>query len=633
MKTNVMKRAMALILAALIVLGTLGYLFSTIAYAEAGEEQTVGNYKAVYEFETNSGSSTAIQNNDQVTFTITITPTQDGLDKLKNANTVEVKNDLSDFDKKVATESCKIDKNQEGDKTSYTVTLPQLDFQSTSSTKPGKLVFVCKDDSGTEEQFSLDISECKTDTGSSSSSSDGNNDAPLPSNMSYTLTKVYASSGSNPSYEYGNPEKNDPTITKNRLVDMLVQFSVPGVKEEDIWTGPVGAKVSNIQVQMDRGSFLFRSGDESAITIKEVSQRTDGVICLVELKGLRYTGTGNTLSFTVQNKSSNPVSIFEQFTTTVSSCEEYVSRDDDDDEDPDYSSMAMATPYVIVSNYSYGGTVTAGQSFPLTLTFYNTSKNIDVQNMMITLSMPEALMLTSSSNTFYVDTLGTEETVTKTVQVTAKANAEPSSHNVEVSMKYQYIDDHTVSRRDNSTQETISIPVVQVDRFEVTGVEVSPEIYLGEESDITVNYVNKGRSEVYNLSVAISGDIQNPGQQQNLGNLASGATGSADFYIMPNAEGICTGQITITYEDTNMVEKSVTMDWSANVVDPMAGMDTGMGMYPGMGGMDDPSLMPEEEKPVWPFVAGGVAAAAVVTGLLVWRRIRKKRSELEDADL
>ena len=407
-----------------------------------------------------------------------------------------------------------------------------------------------------------------------------------------------------------------------------MQFSIPGVTETDIIEGGT----PKIQVLVDRGSFRFRSGDDNSITIKNVSPRADGVVCLVELIGLRYTGTGNTLAFTVQSKSGS--SIFEQFSTSVDSCVEYTRNDDDDDEDPDYSSMAMATPYVIVSNYSYGGTVTAGQSFPLTLTFYNTSKNIDVQNMMITLSMPEALMLTSSSNTFYVDTLGTEETVTKTVQVTAKANAEPSSHNVEVSMKYQYIDDHTVSRRDNSTQETISIPVVQVDRFEVTGVEVSPEIYLGEESDITVNYVNKGRSEVYNLSVAISGDIQNPGQQQNLGNLASGATGSADFYILPNAEGICAGQITITYEDTNMVEKSVTMDWSANVVDPMAGMDPGMGMYPGMGGMDDPSLMPEEEeKPVWPFVAGGVAAAAAVIGLLVWRRIRKKRSELEDADL
>ena len=624
MKTNVMKRAMALILAALIVLGTLGYLFSTIAYAKAGEPQEKENFSIVYQI--TASTHTPINAGDQVTFEITLTP-QSGAVSLEGADSVEVIANDSGFVKNNDASDLTIDP----DGGNYKVTLPNLLYQNTTDFRKGKLAFAVKKGSETLETFSIDISECETDTGSSSSSSDGNNDAPLPSNMSYTLKKVYSNvNGTGESFIQGDSSKNDPTITRNRYVDMTVQFSIPGVKKTDI----IENSEPNIQVLVDRGSFRFQSANDGSITILDVTEYADGVVCLVELRGLRYTGTGNTLAFTVQNKTNDTATIFQQFSTSVDSCVEYTRNDDDDDEDPDYSSMAMATPYVIVSNYSYGGTVTAGQSFPLTLTFYNTSKNIDVQNMMITLSMPEALMLTSSSNTFYVDTLGTEETVTKTVQVTAKANAEPSSHNVEVSMKYQYIDDHTVSRRDNSTQETISIPVVQVDRFEVTGVEVSPEIYLGEESDITVNYVNKGRSEVYNLSVAISGDIQNPGQQQNLGNLASGATGSADFYIMPNAEGICTGQITITYEDTNMVEKSVTMDWSANVVDPMAGMDPGMGMYPGMGGMDDPSLMPEEEeKPVWPFVAGGVAAAAVVIGLLVWRRIRKKRSELEDADL
>ena len=84
-------------------------------------------------------------------------------------------------------------------------------------------------------------------------------------------------------------------------------------------------------------------------------------------------------------------------------------------------------------------------------------------------------------------------------------------------------------RSDNSTQETISIPVVQIDRFQVTGVDAPAEAYLGEENYLTVNFVNKGRSDVYNLSAEISGDIQNPGQQQNLGNLTSGSTGSAEF--------------------------------------------------------------------------------------------------------
>ena len=255
--------------------------------------------------------------------------------------------------------------------------------------------------------------------------------------------------------------------------------------------------------------------------------------------------------------------------------------------------------------------------------------------MMVTITMPEALMLTSSSNTFYIDHLDTESSVSQTVQVTAKVNAAPQSHNIDISMKYQYIDDHLVSRRDNSTQETISIPVVQIDRFQVTGVDAPAEAYLGEENYLTVNFVNKGRSDVYNLSAEISGDIQNPGQQQNLGNLTSGSTGSAEFTILPNGEGVCNGEIKIIYEDTNMEEKTATILWSTTVVDPSAGMEFpgGMGDFdPGM--TDDPSLMDEgEKKPSWPFIAGGVAVAALVVGLLVRRHILKKRSEEEDANL
>ena len=327
--------------------------------------------------------------------------------------------------------------------------------------------------------------------------------------------------------------------------------------------------------------------------------------------------------------------IFQQFTSEVSSCDPYVAtpREPDDDDDPDPSRMEMATPYVIVNNYNYGGTITAGDTFPLSITLYNTSKNLDVQNMMVTITMPEAFMLTSSSNTFYIEELESEGMVTQTMNVTAKANAAPQSHNIEVSMKYQYVDDHLNSRRDNTTQETISIPVVQVDRFQVTGVDVSAEAYVGEETSVTVNFVNKGRSDVYNLSAEISGDIQNPGQQQNLGNLTSGSTGTADFYIMPNGEGVCSGEIKITYEDTNMEEKEATILWSTNVVDPMAGMDFGPGMGefdPGM--MEDPGLVDDQKKPVWPFVAGG-GAAALVVGFIVWKRIKKKRSEAADADL
>ena len=114
---------------------------------------------------------------------------------------------------------------------------------------------------------------------------------------------------------------------------------------------------------------------------------------------------------------------------------------------------------------------------------------------------------------------------------------------------------------------------------------------------------------------------------------AIGSTGTADFYITPNGEGVCAGEVTITYEDTNMVEKTATIQWSTNVVNPMAGMDMpgGMGEFdPGM--MEDPTLADEKKSPA-PFIIGGVVVAGGVAAFLIRRRILKKRSEEADANL
>ncbi len=627
MKANTLKRAVALALAVLILLGTLGYFLSTVAYGAMSESQDLGsNYSAKYEV-TDGLKDGKITTTDPVTIEVELTvPTP-----LTDKPTVTLdpngafRTDTGNAASKVTVDS--------GADTEWTITFANVVYNNADSGNKEKLEFRVNNGN----KLSVAIAECKVSSSGDDNNpgGDNNNEPALPSNMTYTIERIYRSSnGENVTYIPGDSSKNDPSIHRGYYVDAMVRFSIPGVTKADI----ISNSTPNVQILVDRGGFRFQSATDSAIKIERVEETSSGVICHVSLKALYYTGTGSTLAFTVQSKDNNENAayIYEQFTAEVSSCVPYTPRDDDDDDTPDYGSMQMATPYVIVSNYNYGGTVTAGDTFTLSLTFYNTSRNIDVSNMMITVTMPEALMLTSSSNTFYVDQLDSEATVTETIQVTAKANAAPQSHNIDVSMKYQYVDDHLVSRRDNTTQETISIPIIQVDRFQVTGVEVSPEIYLNEESYLTVNFVNKGRSDVYNLSAEISGDIQNPGQQQNLGNLTSGSTGTADFYITPNAEGVCSGEVKITYEDTNMEEKTATILWSTTVVDPMGGMDMGMGIGPGMevpGMMDDPSLMDEEKKSPTPFIIGGVVAAAAVAGLLIRRRILKKRSEEADANL
>ena len=631
MKTKVIKRVVALALAALILLGTLGYFFSMVGYAaETSKEISNVDYKV--------GETTVkpITNgkeaNVQITFEA-IGTTKTNLEKADN--TVSLPASGNSFSEGTSFNGEIKPTNPGASDGKFTVNLKNIKY----SGKGNELVFQVKNKSGTDPYatVSVTIAEVKEDStpggddnkpGGDEDPGDEDNKPSLTTNMSYTIKKI--SRGSTVTYDSNDPKKDDPTIARNYYVDALVQFPIPNAAKADIVSGD-----AKVKILVYRGSFRFQIGTDSSIHIDRVVETSEGgVICYVTLKGLRYTGTGNTLAFTVQSKDDKAEPyIYQQFSAEVSSCEPYVPKHDNDDDDPDDSRMEMATPYVIVNNYNYGGTITAGDTFPLSITLFNTSKSLDVQNMMVTITMPEAFMLTSSSNTFYIEDLESEGMVTKTMNVTAKANAAPQSHNIEVSMKYQYVDDHLNSRRDNTTQETISIPVVQVDRFQVTGVDVSAESYVGEEASITVNFVNKGRSDVYNLSAEISGDIQNPGQQQNLGNLTSGSTGTADFYVMPNGEGMCSGEIKITYEDTNMEEKEATIQWSTNVVDPMAGMDFGPGIGdvdPGM--MEDPGLM-EEEKPSWPFIAGGVGAGALVVGLLVWRHIKKKRSEAADADL
>ncbi len=626
MKANTLKRAVALALAVLILLGTLGYFLSTVAY---GLETTQGIKDVTYTMSARplkKGNKADIK----VSFKTDDTALQTKLDAAGNQVALS--------DKTFSIDGNDAEASLSGKSGNYSVLLKNAEY----SGKGKEIGITIRDKSGnviadvSKTLENGDVEEdATTPPDDNNPGNNGDNEPALPSNMTYTIERIYRSSnGENVTYIPGDSSKNDPSIHRGYYVDAMVRFSIPGVTKADI----IANSTPNVQILVDRGGFRFQSATDSAIKIERVEETSSGVICHVSLKALYYTGTGSTLAFTVQSKDNNENAayIYEQFTAEVSSCVPYTPREDDDDDTPDYGSMQMATPYVIVSNYNYGGTVTAGDTFTLSLTFYNTSRNIDVSNMMITVTMPEALMLTSSSNTFYVDQLDSEATVTETIQVTAKANAAPQSHNIDVSMKYQYVDDHLVSRRDNTTQETISIPIIQVDRFQVTGVEVSPEIYLNEESYLTVNFVNKGRSDVYNLSAEISGDIQNPGQQQNLGNLTSGSTGTADFYITPNAEGVCSGEVKITYEDTNMEEKTATILWSTTVVDPMGGMDMGMGIGPGMevpGMMDDPSLMDEEKKSPTPFIIGGVVAAAAVAGLLIRRRILKKRSEEADANL
>lgn len=368
-------------------------------------------------------------------------------------------------------------------------------------------------------------------------------------------------------------------------------------------------------------SFLAGSGAGAEIEKWTVGSTDKGMV--IQLTGVYYVGgSDNTLKLIITQGNYNAIVTCKIDNATIIPTKP-------DDEKPDTETTA-AQPYVIISSYSYGkGDLVAGETRNITMTFRNTSKTMAVENMMVTMTLPDAMMLTSSSNSFYIESLAAEGTITKTVNVTVKPTAAAQSHSMTVDFTYDYLDNGI--RRNAKTTESISMPVLQVDRFTVTGIDLPQQIFIGEENNLSVNFVNKSRTDIYNLSAKLNCEgLSNNGEEQYLGNLASGTTSSADFYITGNEKGDLVGEVIITYEDTNMNQRTVSVPFTTQVtsyedvwgpsnpsVDP--GMDPGIDP-----GMEEPAGFP------WFWVIGGVVVVAA--GVFVYLKLRKNKKESVEED-
>lgn len=420
----------------------------------------------------------------------------------------------------------------------------------------------------------------------------------------------------------GSPaDKVNPSseIVKGNYVDLTLY-----VTDDDFLSlyGSTGYSKDNFSVTTPGdSSFLAGSGAGAEIEKWAVGSTDKGMV--IQLTGVYYVGgSDNTLKLIITQGNYNAIVTCKIDNATI-------VPEKENDKKPDEETTA-AQPYVIISSYSYGkGDLVAGETRNITMTFRNTSKTMAVENMMVTMTLPDAMMLTSSSNSFYIESLAAEGTITKTVNVTVKPTAAAQSHSMTVDFTYDYLDNGV--RRNAKTTETISMPVLQVDRFTVTGIDLPQQIFIGEENNLSVNFVNKSRTDIYNLSAKLNCEgLSNNGEEQYLGNLASGTTSSADFYITGNEKCELVGEVIITYEDTNMNQRTVSVPFTTQVtsyedvwgpsnpsVDP--GMDPGTDP-----GMEEPAGFP------WFWVIGGVVVVAA--GVFVYLKLRKNKKESVDED-
>lgn len=323
-----------------------------------------------------------------------------------------------------------------------------------------------------------------------------------------------------------------------------------------------------------------------------------------------YNGGGNTLPINLSYlDTSKPM---QQFSVTLGQC---VDKDQ------------TTTPNLLVRTSTYGDAVTAGSPFTLSLGLYATDGNETLNDVIVSLTLPENISLNGGSLSNYVGIMAAKSMRDVTFSVLPAAGFTGTVADITVNMTA--VGDITGKAVSSTT--TISIPVSQPDRFEVGQLQLSADtMMVGDTGSVTLSYVNKGKNPIGNLEARLTGTNLGSESYQYLGNLNAGTEGSVDFDITPDAAGNISGIITLNYEDASGNPRTISKDFTAtaeevNYEDAMPDYDPSM---------DEPQ---QTGMPVWGWVlivvCVGVVVAVVVVVIVRKRKKAKALTALdEDSD-
>lgn len=293
-----------------------------------------------------------------------------------------------------------------------------------------------------------------------------------------------------------------------------------------------------------------------------------------------------------------------------------VTKDTKDEE-----TIASPTPIVILSKYNYGGSsVAAGSSTNLSFSFTNTSKTIKIENVMVTVTGGQDLMLNGSTNTFYFESVAASGSKTVTVPMKAAQLISASAQDVKIDVTYEYVDQN--ARKSGNATLSLSVPLYQPDRFEMSEPTSSYTGYVGEETSLTIDYVNKGKSAINNVEATISGDIDTPTAYQRVGTIDGGKNGTIAFAVTPQLEGENQVKIVITYEDSNGNTKERVFEATVEAMayEPVDPVDPD--------GPVDPE--PTSTFP-WKYVIIALVVIAVIALIVLRARKKKAKQKAEQA--
>ncbi len=306
-------------------------------------------------------------------------------------------------------------------------------------------------------------------------------------------------------------------------------------------------------------------------------------------------------------------------------------------------------PKVIIDNYDYGDDyIMAGEVFPLTIGFKNTSNTTGIRNVKASyLSDDNVFIPVDSSNAIFIEEIGSGQVVTKTVMVKTKNDAAPRTYVLDFTIAYEDERGNAYDAKDNpyEEKERISINLKQKNRLEIPQIDLPEMIMVGEPVNIDVNFFNMGKSTMYNLLVSTEGNFEMRDATSYVGTFEPGKSEYYSATIIPQEAGELKGTISFSFEDSNGEKEVIEKELTLNVMEGGFGEGDGMweenGKYPGGfpddGFIDEEGELPGESDGVFGYlkIAAMVLLPLIIIAvivILVRRRNKKHKAALLEID-
>ena len=306
---------------------------------------------------------------------------------------------------------------------------------------------------------------------------------------------------------------------------------------------------------------------------------------------------------------------------------------------------AKARPVVIINNYRYStDKVMAGEVFELFLEFLNTSKVSEVSNVKVTFSSPDSSFTpTESSNSFYINSIGKEEKIEKSIKLFPKPDLATKSYLLNVKIEYDGENEAQKAVVDGRSmyaeEEVVSIPIYQEPKLQINDLMFPEPIMMGMPISLTVDFYNMGRSNLHNLLIKAEGDFSGEDLSYFVGEFSQGSSDYYDARIIPNAEGEMKGSLIFSFEDDMGNQKEIKKEFVLNV---MSGGFPGMkdGFIPGEFNNGETPVFNEEGNMIVKqgfgtriglfILLGLIPVILIIILVIVKRRRAKKLKELEN---